>query len=169
MEILALLLLGFIAMLAIVPPIIRGRLNSSPLATTQSFQRSMEEMANSLEPYSREEHKIMRKSRSSRMAASRMPATGGSMPPPQGSYPRRRNPAAIRRARILVILTSMALIWGTATLISGKYWCLIIFAILAFLSVVYWALSLLVPRLSSRRSVNRDAQEPVIPPKRQAM
>ncbi len=49
MEILAFLLIGLIAMLAIVPPIIRGKLDASPLSTTENFQRSMFRIGTSLD------------------------------------------------------------------------------------------------------------------------
>ncbi len=49
LEILAFLLIGLIAMLAIVPPIIRGRIDASPLTTTEDFQKSMFQMGTSLD------------------------------------------------------------------------------------------------------------------------
>ncbi len=50
MEIIAFLLLGLIAMLAIVPPIIRGRIEESPINSTRNFKKSMLEMAASVDP-----------------------------------------------------------------------------------------------------------------------
>ncbi len=50
MEVIAFLLLGLIAMLAIVPPIIRGKMEESPLISTRNFKKSMLEMAASVDP-----------------------------------------------------------------------------------------------------------------------
>jgi hypothetical protein len=158
LEILALLLLGLIAMLAIVPPIIRGKLDESPLATTQSFQRSMQEMANSIEPRgSREENQY------------RNPGINGNLTPVKQVYPERtyagpsplasRRKTAVRRNRVTMGLTVFAAIWGIAALISGRGWCLVLFAVVCSLLVVYWGLVLIIPSLLPRsRGANRPEE-----------
>lgn len=148
MEILALLLLGLIAMLAIVPPIIRGKIEESPLATTQSFQRSMEEIAHSIESGSL---------RSARSYAARENAryrdwrVGGDRPaparPPVAN--RRGTSAAARRNRVFALLTLLAFAWGAATLFSGKTWCLFFFATFSILLIFFWLLTIIVPYLAS--------------------
>jgi hypothetical protein len=162
LEILALLLLGLIAMLAIVPPIIRGKLDDSPLSTTQSFQRSMQEMANSIESHDstrrapvRGEMKVVR--------------TGGGRIAPIPHPHQRRTSAAVRRSRIILALTIFSSLWGIATLMSGRAWCLVIFAIMCALLVIYWALTIIVPGSSSRSRAERSLEEPSRPPKSQAL
>ena len=168
MEILALLLLGLIAMLAIVPPIIRGKLEGSPLATTQSFQRSMQEMANSLEPYGHQEERIYGGKRRG-TAAGPFKTVGGGRSRPAPSRASRRNRAAVRRSRILAILSIFASMWGVATLVSGKAWCLVVFAIASCLLILYWAMVLIVPHIASPSRAGQRPEETSRPPRRQAM
>lgn len=174
MEILALILLGLIAMLAIVPPIIRGKLDESPLATTQSFHRSMEELGHSLEPDEYRaggEHGLAR-SPSENTARPRQDR--GSRPAGQSYY--RNNRASVRRNRILAGLMIFASIWGAATLISGSMWCLVLFAIACLILVLYWSLMMLVPRLAvqsrpsrSPKRSERYLEEAEGPPRSQAL
>ena len=158
MEILALILLGLIAMLAIVPPIIRGKLDESPLSTTQSFHRSMEELGHSLEPdeyrcqgergyrtYPSEDTTRPRQDRRSRQAS-------------QSHH--RNNQASVRRNRILAGLMIFASVWGAATLISGSMWCLVLFAFACFILVLYWALMMLVPRLAVQSRPSQISRRP---------
>lgn len=163
MEILALLLLGLIAMLAIVPPIIRGKLEESPLVTAQTFQRSLQEMAHSIEGGPQRPAEL----------GERIPATyprravtvqSGKAGLP-GRAPYRRTSAAVRRNRIMAALISISVLWGAATLFSGKMWCLILFAASTFLLVIYWALTIIVPRLvlfapESVEHLSRPGEEP---------
>lgn len=177
MEILALILLGLIAMLAIVPPIIRGKLDESPLATTQSFHRSMEELGHSLEAdeyRSGGEHGYDR----SPLENPTRPRQDRRTRPSGQSYYRvnRASPASVRRNRILTGLMIFASIWGVATLISGSMWCLVFFAIACFILVLYWALTILVPRLAAQsqssqspRRAGRYLEEAEGPPRSQAL
>lgn len=144
MEILALLFLGLIAMLAVVPPIIRGKLDESPLVTTQTFQRSMQEIAHSLDP------------QFNRPSARGNPRGSLSSRPKKNlsagirrefGRPSRRR-AAIRRNRILASLTILTLGWGAATLFSGKMWCLVVFTVSGCLLAIYWGLTLVIPYLT---------------------
>ncbi len=168
LEILALLLLGFIAMLAIVPPIIRGKLEDSPLVTTQTFRRSMEEIGHSLEPRlgtccgSREPRSGgspagvsrtadpaaagggLRTVRSvSGPASARLSTAHGRPGRSAARSPQRR--AAVRRNRIFAFLTIFALCWGMATLLTGSIWCLALFSVSGFLLALYWGLTIIVP------------------------
>lgn len=169
MEILALLLLGLIAMLVIVPPIIRGKLAASPLASSLSFQRSMQEMGSSLEPQGREE-----KIRRSRPAGGRrgpIQNLGSGVPirPSRGRPTRPISRAEMRRRRLLVMLTLLTIFWGVAAMAVRSLWCLVIFGITAFLSFAYLTLSVLIPRLSPQPSRSECADQTTAPPKRQAM
>jgi hypothetical protein len=158
LEILALLLLGLIAMLAIVPPIIRGKLDESPLASTQNFQRSMQEMANSIEP------------RSSRDKA-RYQAGGvnGNVTPIRQSHPDRphtvpspvagRSRAAVKRNRITVGMMVFAAAWGIAALFSGRAWCMVLFTIACGLLIIYWGLVLIIPSMLQRSRAAERAEE----------
>lgn len=167
MEILALLLLGLIAMLAIVPPIIRGKMEQSPLVTSQNFQRSMQEIAESLEPcgHSGVSHP--------RDAAN--PHGGRAMTPAvqrrQGDIRTRsssRSRAAVRRNRVITALTLFAAVWGVATLISGSGWCLVLFLFSCCVLVSFWVLSLFLPNRRPARSPRR-VEEISRPSQRQAM
>lgn len=168
MEILALLLLGLIAMLAIVPPIIRGKLDESPLASTQSFQRSMQEMANSIEPRtSREENSYQKRGVNGYM----MPVRTGSPGRPQAipSPMASRRKAAVRRNRITAGLTIFAAVWGIAALISGRGWCLVMFTIICSLLLIYWGLVLIIPSLLPRSQAPERPEETQSYPHSQAL
>jgi hypothetical protein len=161
LEILALLLLGLIAMLAIVPPIIRGKLDESPLATTQSFQRSMQEMAHSIEC---SEGQGAREGGGTAHTDTTQYRNRYAMP----SRASRRKSAAVRRNRVTVILSILASIWGVATLVNGSALCLVIFAIICGLLVVYWGLAIILPRVYTQPRIERRFEEPSRTPRRQA-
>ncbi|MDI6875036.1 hypothetical protein [Candidatus Solincola sp.] len=173
LEILALLLLGFIAMLAIVPPIIRGKLEDSPLVTTQTFRKSMQGIAHSLEP--RLEPNValpdyrVGSPPSGRARTAPEAAVGAGLRAGSGTGARisersasprgaaridtRRSSAhkaAVRRNRIFASLTFMALIWGMATLFTGSLWCLVMFSTSGFLLAFYWGLTIVVPYILMR-------------------
>jgi len=168
LEILALLLLGFIAMLAIVPPIIRGKLEDSPLASTQSFQRSMQEMANSIDYGSgRERAQSSGKGPEGYSEAAGAGREGRLRPVPARPY--RGSNAAVRRSRVIATLTVLAAIWGVATLVSGETWCLIVFAVSCVCLAVFWALALIVPNVSARPRNEQRVEEPPRSPWRQAL
>jgi len=169
LEILALLLLGLIAMLVIVPPIIRGKLAASPLASSLSFQRSMQEMGNSLEPQGREE-----KIRRSRPAGDRRRSiqnlmSGVPIRPSRGRPTRSISRAEMRRRRLLAMLTLLTIVWGAAALAIRSLWCLVIFGITVSLSLAYLTLSVLISRLSPQPGQSERADQTTAPPKRQAM
>ena len=168
MEILALLLLGLIAMLAIVPPIIRGKLEESPLASTQSFQRSMQEMANSIEASGGMEDEQYR---GRRPDGTMVPVRAGlpGRPRPAAAPSSRRNRAAVRRNRIIAVLTVFASIWGVATLISGKTWCLVIFAVACCLLAAFWGMALIMPNISPRPRAAQLPEEVSRYPRSQAL
>lgn len=168
MEILALLLLGFIAMLAIVPPIIRGKLEDSPLASTQNFQRSMQEMANSIDYGSGGERAQSSGKRPEGYSEAAGAGREGRLRPVQ-TRPYRRSNAAVRRSRVIATLTSLAAIWGVATLISGETWCLVTFAFFCVCLVIFWALALIMPNISTRPRSEPRMEEPVRSPWRQAL
>jgi len=158
LEILALLLLGLIAMLAIVPPIIRGKLDESPLSTTQSFQRSMQEMANSIESGSSMERPQFSGKGPVGYTEAAGAGRGGRLRPVPERNPRHSS-AAVRRNRITAALSVFAAVWGVATLVSGATWCLIAFAVSCVLLVFYWALTLIVPNMPKRSRVASRPQE----------
>jgi hypothetical protein len=168
LEILALFLLGLIAMLVIVPPLIRGKLASSPLASAQSFQRSMQEMASSIEPGLIEETPMERPYRNGRLYSRRNLWHGRTTPSPR-RYPRHLSPGEMRRRRFIAALTLMTFVWAIAALASGVRWCLITFAVMAFVTLAYLVLSLVAPRVYASNAQNRHTEEILIPPKRQAM
>ncbi len=149
------LLLGLIAMLAIVPPIIRGKLEGSPLASTQSFQRSMQEMANSIDPVAVRDGTPRRDGAPYGYAS----AVTRGRPRPAHQRISRRSSAAVRRGRIMMSLMMFAATWGAATLVSGKSWCLVIFAIACCLLVIFWGMALIIPNMASRPHVEKPPRE----------
>ncbi|WP_287152703.1 hypothetical protein [Candidatus Solincola tengchongensis] len=177
LEILALLLLGFIAMLAIVPPIIRGKLEDSPLVTTQTFRKSMQEIGQSLEPRvesaaASPDHRAAGFAAASsravieanpRKRVERNPATAPASAPsaatrkPARTVPPRSSSrkAAVRRNRIFAALTLLVLIWGMATLLTGNLWCLLAFSISGFLLSFYWGLTIIIPYILLRSEETR--------------
>ncbi|MBC7247964.1 MAG: hypothetical protein H5T73_09320 [Actinobacteria bacterium] len=168
MEILALLLLGLIAMLAIVPPIIRNKLEESPLTTTESFQRSMQEIAHSIEV--RENAQEVRVSRSpAGMYAREERARGRAVSAAAHGRARGHRRAAARRARIITALTFFSFCWGAATLFSGRTWCLAVFAASVSMLVLYWGLVMLVPYLSVMPSLEKEGRELQVPRRKQAV
>ena len=144
-------------MLAIVPPIIRGKLDDSPLASTQSFQRSMQEMANSIELRDSRGDVPYREPGGYRgQVRTGSPDQPYAVPSPKAS--RRR--AAVRRSRITAGLTVFAAIWGMAALVSGRSWCLVLFAISCCLLAAYWGLALIIPNLLPRSQMAKRREEP---------
>ncbi|OFW56369.1 MAG: hypothetical protein A2W01_00340 [Candidatus Solincola sediminis] len=169
MEILALLLLGLITMLAIVPPLIRGRLDASPLTSTLNFQRSMQEMGSSLEPQAHEENISRKRAAGSRQRPAGNLWTGTPIQPPRGRHSRPISRAEIRRRRFLVILTFSTIVSGIAALAMWGLWFFIIFGVVAFLSLTYLSLSVFLPKLAPKSSRSVYVDRIVVPPKRQAM
>ena len=161
MEILALLLLGLIAMLAIVPPIIRGKLDESPLASAQSFQRCMREVANSVDPGP---------GRGNRAPGAEEAREGACREAHRASdrAAGMRRRAAVRRNRVLASLTAFSILWGAAALLSGRAWCLIAFSIACGILVVFWGLTLIVPMATPRSGGLRSPRQAARPPHRQA-
>lgn len=155
-------------MLAIVPPIIRNKLEESPLTTTQSFQRSMQEIAHSIDKpggYEAEhEGRLPGKQRTAVGTANRVAAFS----PARGGRPHRKR-AAVRRTRIITTLTLLSFFWGIATLFSGRGWCLAVFAAFACLLTLYWGLILVVPYLAVAPAEEKRAEETYRPRKRHAV
>lgn len=69
----------------------------------------------------------------------------------------------------MVSLTVFAALWGVATLVSGKAWCLVIFAIVCGLLVIFWALALIIPNMAARPRAERHLEEPSRSPRSQAL
>lgn len=168
MEILALLLLGFIAMLAVVPPIIRGRVDASPLTTSQNFQRSMQEMGDSLN-FDKRLSETSRRQPRPRTGARKagLSRAGGSKPLATRSGGNRR--AAVRRNRIMAGLAVFAAAWGLVALVSGEIWCMVMLTVACVLLLMYLTLALLAPYFYSSRTGKGRSEEAHRPPRRAAM
>lgn len=150
-------------MLAIVPPIIRGKLDESPLASTQSFQRSMQEMANSIENGTGREESRGAGGGSRDVAMTARSGYGNRVYSTSARISSRKK-AAVRRNRITASLTVFAATWGAAALVSGKSWCLIMFAAACVILAVFWGLSLIMPLAMSRPGgANRHEEMPRSP------
>ena len=163
MEILAFLLIGLIAMLAIVPPIIRGKIDASPLSTTENFQRSMFQMGTSLDLDAAPEEpaRVAVRSTTSRSSAQTAPAVAWqtfeqekpderiSRPP---SAARARSKVSVKRNRILGTFALAAAGSALLALAIDNRAMLILFVISCVLLVSYCLLLLLVPAfLRARR------------------
>jgi len=119
-EILAFLVLGLIAMLAIVPPLVRGRIEESPLDTTRHFRRSMLEMAASVNPseYGRAPAPPKRRLNLPLLFSGTGPAPGQT---PRGGYSGRVvsfRRASERRMRVYAVLGSLVVATGIAAIIA---------------------------------------------------
>lgn len=138
MEILAFLLLGLIAMLAIVPPLVRGRIEESPLDSTRDFKRSMLEMAASVNPSEYGRGSALPRRRvylpSFLMSSALEPDT------PQAS-PRTGRPgrttASQRRNRTYLVLGILTLVAGIVSIITRSVPVIVVFFIFAALLFVF--------------------------------
>lgn len=146
MEFLVFLLLAFAAMMLVVPSIIRGRLEESPVVTADYFQKSMSELGKSLnidDPriQARRESAAMNSVRLvkdlSGIRKNRSRAWGGRGSPRENKS-EGMSRAEVRRNRIMAILLIDSLLWGAIALFTGKFWALILFTISSILFALYW-------------------------------
>ena len=132
MEILAFLLLGLIAMLAIVPPLVRGRIEESPLDSTRDFKRSMLEMAASVNPSEYGRGSSIHRRRvylpSFLMSSTLEPDTPQVSPRPGRSTGMK---ASQRRNRTYIVLGILTLITGIASIITRSVPVIVVFFIFA--------------------------------------
>ncbi len=162
-EILAFLLIGLIAMLAIVPPIIRGRLDASPLTTTEDFQRSMFQMGTSLDlenapPPPEDRSTAVRYMPASSAATAPAldwepveevrPERRISRPP---SAARARSKVSVKRNRFLATFTLAAAGSALLALVVENRATLVLFVISCVLLLSYCLLLLVVPALLRAR------------------
>ncbi len=149
MEILAFLLLGLIAMLAIVPPLVRGRIEESPLDSTRNFKRSMLEMAASVNPseYGRGTTMTRRKIYlpSFLMSSGLEPET-----PQMSSYASHSSgiKASQRRNRAYIILGLLTLATGIIAIATRNTIALVFFIVFAVLLLVYSSLVFMMVKRS---------------------
>jgi hypothetical protein len=148
-EILAFLLLGLIAMLAIVPPLVRGRIEESPLDSTRDFKRSMLEMAASVNPseYGRGSSIHRRKVYlpSFLMSSSLEPDAPQLSPQPGRSSGMK---ASQRRNRTYLVLGILTLITGIASFITK--WEPVLVVMFLIFAVLLFAYSVLVMLMVKR-------------------
>lgn len=142
MEILAFLVLGLIAMLAIVPPLVRGRIEDSPLDSTRHFRKSMLEMAASINPaeYGKAPDATKR-----RFSIPLLFAGTGPVPEqmPRGGYSGRTTSfrkASERRVRVYAVLGLLVAATGIAALIARTAVVTAVFFICAGLLLFYFFL-----------------------------
>ena len=168
MEILAFLLIGLIAMLAIVPPIIRGKINASPLSTTESFQRSMFQMGTSLDlDAAPEDHARVPLRYTTALPTSAQTARAVAWQPVEQEIPderisrppsaaRARSKVSVKRNRILGTFALAAAGSALLALAIDNRTMLVLFVISCVLLVSYCLLLLLVPAfLRARRKAPR--------------
>lgn len=155
-------------MLAIVPPIIRNKLEESPLTTTESFQRSMQEIAHSIKVRENTAEWQGARQLAGRQSGEEMRSVRTAHSGTRAVASRRRR-AAARRTRIIAVLTFLSFCWGAATLFSGRGWCLALFAAFTFLLVLYWGLVLLTPYLSAVHTTWEEGNQLQRPHRKQAV
>jgi Flp pilus assembly protein TadB len=147
-EILAFLLLGFIAMLAIVPPIVRGRIEQSPLESTRHFRKSMLQMAASVNPaeYGKEVTFSRRK-----LVLPLFFSSPNSLPQPsrQASFSQKRaaRRASARRNRVYFVLGLLVLVTGIIAIIVKN----VAFAVLFFVCIALLLLYMLLVQFMVKR------------------
>ena len=144
-EILAFLLLGLIAMIAIVPPIVRGKIEESPLDSTRNFKRSMLEMAASVNPH--EYGGTVTLNRRRIYIPTFLMSSGSDYESPQMS-PYASHAAGIkasrRRNRTYLVLGMLTLVTGIIALMAPNAVTIALFAICAVLLLVYALLAFLL-------------------------
>ena len=144
-EILAFLLLGLIAMLAIVPPIVRGKIEESPLDSTRNFKRSMLEMAASVNPH--EYGGTVAFNRRRTYLPSFLMSAGSDYESPQ-TTPYAAHAAGVkasrRRNRTYLVLGMLTLVTGIIALMAPNAVTIALFAICAVLLLVYALLAFLL-------------------------
>jgi hypothetical protein len=137
-EILAFLLLGLIAMIAIVPPIVRGKIEESPLDSTKNFKRSMLEMAASVNPH--EYGGAITMNRRRVYLPSFLMSAGSDYESPQMT-PYASHAAGVkasrRRNRTYMILGLLTLVTGIIAIVSPNALTIVLFAICAILLLIY--------------------------------
>ncbi len=134
----AFLLLGFIAMLAIVPPIVRGRIEESPLESTRHFKKSMMQMAASVNPgeYGKGYAPVKKWNNLPVLFSAPRSLPQSSQQPAYG----RPNPvrqASARRARVYLVLGFLVVVSGIAAIIAKSAAFTAIFFACAGLLVFY--------------------------------
>lgn len=143
MEILAFLVLGLIAMLAIVPPLVRGRIEESPLDSVRHFRKSMLEMAASVNPseYSKPSSYGKRKIHSILLFSGAKAQPEHLRRAPQirkaGSL---RSRAAERRMKVYVVLGFLVVVSGIAAIIARTAVLTAVFFIFAGLLLLFFSL-----------------------------
>lgn len=159
MEFLVFLLLGFAAVLLVVPSIIRSRLEESPVATADYFQKSMSELGRSLHIDDPRRDSVRANASRDRSFPVAKTARLYGKDIPKGYYghpngsrnPRRMSKAEIRRNRIMAVLLTNSLIWGLAALFTTRLWALILFTVTSVLFALYWLAALSLTGKTSTR------------------
>ncbi|MEJ5186045.1 MAG: hypothetical protein WHT46_03060 [Candidatus Geothermincolales bacterium] len=166
MEFLVFLLLGFAAVLLVIPSIIRGRLEESPVATADYFQKSMNELGRSLhidDPRVKHQARIPGRTAAdfTRAGVKKLGSMSqrGHKPDPGTVKTRRLSRAEIRRNRIMATLLANSLLWGTVALFTGRFWALILFTLASLMFTLYWLAAFTLVSSSHRKEDrHQDAQ-----------
>lgn len=167
MEFLVFLLLGFAAVLLVIPSIIRGRLEESPVATADYFQKSMNELGRSLHI---DDPRVKHRAGAFDRNAADLARTGakrlGSVSQhrhnlnPGTVKTRRLSRAEIRRNRIMAALLANSLLWGTVALFTGRFWALILFTLASLMFTLYWLAAFTLVSSSHREEYRHQDARP---------
>jgi hypothetical protein len=151
MEILALLFIGLIAVLAIVPPLVKGKIDASPLCTTEEFQRSMWLIGSSLE-LGEEEHACQTE-RMPRLSS--WPQERTQLPPIEHVHPpvavTTVSKSTVKRNRIIASFALAATGFALGSLASESLLVFGFFIASTVLLVIYCLLAVAMPYLLGSR------------------
>ncbi len=159
MEFLVFLLLGFAAVLLVIPSLIRGRLEESPVATADYFQKSMSELGRSLnmgDPRRDSRINITRRGMPTSTPRYGTASHEGSLVMRHRDHraagrPKRTSKAEIRRNRIMATLLLNSLLWGSLALFTTEFWALVLFTLASSMFALYWLAVISLTNPSYRR------------------
>jgi membrane protein implicated in regulation of membrane protease activity len=167
-EFLVFLLLGFAAVLLVVPSIIRERLEESPVATADLFQKSMSELGKSL--HIDDPRRLVPRAESGRTrpgAAWAIQDSRRCLPQhearslsPGTKRQRRLSRAEIRRNRVMAFLLTDSLLWGAVALFTGSFWALVLFTMASLLFALYWLAAFMLASTPLRRDQRCHEERP---------
>jgi membrane protein implicated in regulation of membrane protease activity len=167
-EFLVFLLLGFAAVLLVVPSIIRERLEESPVATADLFQKSMSELGKSL--HIDDPRRLVSRAGSGRTRSGAAWVIQDSRKCfsqhearnlcPRTNRQERLSRAEIRRNRVMAFLLTDSLLWGAVALFTGSFWALVLFTMASLLFALYWLAAFILASTPPRREQRRHEERP---------
>ncbi|MHB8781531.1 MAG: hypothetical protein ACYC55_09130, partial [Candidatus Geothermincolia bacterium] len=146
-----------IAVLAIVPPIVKGKIDASPLNTTEDFQRSLWLMGSSLEL---EAEAAASSEGTHAPHATTSPTPGRPSTRDRHAAAVSRSRTAVKRNRIMATFAVLAVGFALLTLASDSAVPMALFIADCVLFFVYCLLLVLIPLISGTRRSQRLQRQP---------